>query len=151
MNNVSTRQTSAAVEGFGGDARAGDRFAECRWSNAWLVGSSKSGLWHGALDGIIRGHLIAFHGGDLPGFHSQISFMPNEHIGVIVFVIGNHTRRFTTRSVTTFMKRLLGMDQTPWTDIAARHPFEEQESGHGSAQQGRLWARAGYEAVASSH
>src|SRR5437016_859846 len=34
-------------------AGAGDRFAECRWSNAWLVGSSKSGLWHGALDGII--------------------------------------------------------------------------------------------------
>jgi len=34
--------------------------------------------------------LIAFHGGDLPGFHSQISYMPNEHIGVIVFVIGDH-------------------------------------------------------------
>jgi len=35
---------------------------------------SKSGLWHGALDASYRGHLIAFHGGDLPGFHSQISF-----------------------------------------------------------------------------
>src|SRR5713226_10745311 len=50
-----------------------------------------------------RGRLITFHGGDLPGFHSQISFMPNEHIGVIVFVIGDHIAPLTTRSVTTFM------------------------------------------------
>src|SRR5205085_9286915 len=35
-----------------------------------------------------RGHLIAYHGGDLPGFHSQISTMPYDSIGVIVFVIG---------------------------------------------------------------
>ena len=38
-----------------------------------------------------RGRFVTFHGGDLPGFHSQVSFMPNERIGVIVFVIGNHT------------------------------------------------------------
>jgi CubicO group peptidase (beta-lactamase class C family) len=31
-----------------------------------------------------RGHLLALHGGDLPGFHSQISIMPNDSIGVIV-------------------------------------------------------------------
>ncbi len=49
-----------------------------------------------------RGHLIAFHGGDLPGFHSQISFMPNEHIGVIVFVIGNHTAGTEARSKAGF-------------------------------------------------
>src|SRR5438309_9962326 len=35
-----------------------------------------------------RGHLIAFHGGDLPGVHSQISFMPTEHIAVVVVVVG---------------------------------------------------------------
>src|SRR5208282_276344 len=38
-----------------------------------------------------RGHLLTMHGGDLPGFHSQISFMPNDHIGVIVLVIGDHS------------------------------------------------------------
>jgi CubicO group peptidase (beta-lactamase class C family) len=37
-----------------------------------------------------RGHLLALHGGDLPGFHSQISIMPNDSIGVIVLVIGDH-------------------------------------------------------------
>ncbi|MGO9966012.1 MAG: serine hydrolase domain-containing protein [Bryobacteraceae bacterium] len=39
-----------------------------------------------------RGHLITFHGGDLPGFHTQVSFMPQDHIGVIVFEIGNHSQ-----------------------------------------------------------
>jgi CubicO group peptidase (beta-lactamase class C family) len=38
-----------------------------------------------------RGHLITMHGGDLPGFHTQVSFMPQDHIGVIVFEIGNHS------------------------------------------------------------
>jgi CubicO group peptidase (beta-lactamase class C family) len=30
-----------------------------------------------------RGHLLTYHGGDLDGFHSQVSFMPRERIGVI--------------------------------------------------------------------
>jgi CubicO group peptidase (beta-lactamase class C family) len=63
-----------------------------------------------------RGHLIAFHGGDLPGFHSQVSFMPNDHIGVIVFVIGNHTAPLYNPISYNVYERLLGMDPTPWTD-----------------------------------
>lgn len=62
-----------------------------------------------------RGRLIAFHGGDLPGFHSQISYMPNEHIGVIVFVIGNHTAPLYNPISYNVYERLLGMDETPWT------------------------------------
>src|SRR2546428_1548532 len=27
-----------------------------------------------------RGHLLTYHGGDLPGFHSQVSFMPNDRL-----------------------------------------------------------------------
>jgi len=63
-----------------------------------------------------RGHLIAFHGGDLPGFHSQISFMPNEHIGVIVFVIGDHIAPLYNPITYNVYERLLGMNLTPWTD-----------------------------------
>ena len=63
-----------------------------------------------------RGRFIAFHGGDLPGFHSQISFMPNEHIGVIVFVIGNHTSPLYNPISYNVYERLLGMDQVAWTD-----------------------------------
>src|ERR1044072_4826736 len=36
-----------------------------------------------------RGHLLALHGGDLPGFHSQISIMPHDNIGVLGLVVGD--------------------------------------------------------------
>jgi CubicO group peptidase (beta-lactamase class C family) len=62
-----------------------------------------------------RGHLITFHGGDLPGFHTQVSFMPQEHIGVIVFEIGNHSQPLYNIVSYNVYERLLGMDQTPWS------------------------------------
>jgi CubicO group peptidase (beta-lactamase class C family) len=63
-----------------------------------------------------RGHLLTFHGGDLPGFHSQVSFMPRERIGVIVFVIGNHCARLYDTVSYNVYERLLGLDQTPWNE-----------------------------------
>ena len=62
-----------------------------------------------------RGHLLTYHGGDLPGFHSQVSFMPRERIGVLVFVIGNHCARLYDIISHNIYERLLGMDQTPWS------------------------------------
>ena len=61
-----------------------------------------------------RGKLLAYHGGDLPGFHSQVSFMPNEKIGVIVAVIGDHAAPLYNVISYNVYERLLGMDQTPW-------------------------------------
>jgi CubicO group peptidase (beta-lactamase class C family) len=63
-----------------------------------------------------RGHLITFHGGDLPGFHTQISFMPQDHIGVIVFEIGNHSQPLYNIVSYNVYERLLGMDLTPWSE-----------------------------------
>ncbi|MEP6820625.1 MAG: serine hydrolase, partial [bacterium] len=80
----------------------------------WEVLNRTYGM--GRQTAVYRGHPITFHGGDLPGFHSQISFMPNEHIGVIVFVIGDHTAPLYNPISYNVYERLLGMDQTPWTD-----------------------------------
>ena len=63
-----------------------------------------------------RGHLIAYHGGDLPGFHSQISTMPYDSIGVIVFVIGNHAAPLYNVVSYNVYERLLGMTLTPWSE-----------------------------------
>jgi CubicO group peptidase (beta-lactamase class C family) len=63
-----------------------------------------------------RGHLITFHGGDLPGFHTQISFMPQDHIGVIVFEIGNHSQPLYNIVTYNVYERLLGMSLTPWSE-----------------------------------
>jgi CubicO group peptidase (beta-lactamase class C family) len=80
----------------------------------WEVLNSAYGM--GRWTASYRGHLIAYHGGDLPGFHSQISYLPNDHIGVIVFVIGNHTAPLYNPITYNVYERLLGMDQTSWTD-----------------------------------
>ena len=63
-----------------------------------------------------RGHLLAYHGGDLPGFHSQISTMPYDSIGVIVFVIGNHAAPLYNVISYNVYERLLGMPLTPWSE-----------------------------------
>src|SRR5271169_6844195 len=63
-----------------------------------------------------RGHLVTMHGGDLPGFHTQVSFLPKEHVGVLVFVIGNHTAPLYNLITYNVYERLLGMDQTPWVE-----------------------------------
>jgi hypothetical protein len=70
----------------------------------------------GRQTAVYRGHLVTMHGGDLPGFHSQVSFMPKERIGVIVLVIGNHTAPLYNPISYNVYERLLGMDQTPWSD-----------------------------------
>jgi CubicO group peptidase (beta-lactamase class C family) len=62
-----------------------------------------------------RGHLLTYHGGDLDGFHSQVSFMPQERIGVIVAVIGDHAAILYNLVSYNVYERLLGLDQTPWT------------------------------------
>jgi CubicO group peptidase (beta-lactamase class C family) len=66
--------------------------------------------------GSYRGHLLAYHGGDIDGFHSQVSFMPQEHIGVLVFVIGDHCASLYNTISYNVYERLLGMDQTPWSE-----------------------------------
>jgi CubicO group peptidase (beta-lactamase class C family) len=63
-----------------------------------------------------RGHLLTLHGGDLPGFHTQVSMMPQDRIGVIVFEIGNHSQPLYNIVTYNIYERLLGMSLTPWSD-----------------------------------
>lgn len=63
-----------------------------------------------------RGHFLALHGGDLPGFHSQVSMMPYDSIGVIVLVIGDHAAPLYNIVSYNVYERLLGMSLTPWSE-----------------------------------
>jgi len=101
------------------------------------TGAEQLGFWEqlnaaygmGRETAIYRGHLMTFHGGDLPGFHTQISFMPREHIGVIVFVIGNHTAPLYNYVSYNVYERLLGMDQTPWIKRGLDIRLKSKEAG----------------------
>ncbi len=63
-----------------------------------------------------RGHYLAYHGGDIDGFHSQVSCMPYDSIGVVVFVIGDHGAPLYNVISYNVYERLLGLDQTPWSE-----------------------------------
>src|SRR5580693_6527051 len=76
-----------------------------------------------------RGRLITLHGGDLPGFHTQVSFMPQDHIGVIVFVIGNHSQPLYNIVSYNVYERLLGMDQTPWSERQLEIRLKNKKAG----------------------
>ncbi len=70
----------------------------------------------GRYVGSYRGHYIAYHGGDLRGFHSQVSLMPRDSIGVIVMVIGDHAAPLYNIVTWNLYERLLGLSLTPWSE-----------------------------------
>ena len=63
-----------------------------------------------------RGHYLAYHGGHLDGIYSQISCMPYDSIGVIVFVNGEHNRPLSDLISYNVYERLLGLSETPWSE-----------------------------------
>jgi CubicO group peptidase (beta-lactamase class C family) len=79
----------------------------------WEILNSAYGM--GRQTASYRGKLLAFHGGDLPGFHSQISFMPNDKIGVIVLVQTDHSAPLYNIISYHVYEQLLGLEQTPWS------------------------------------
>src|SRR6516165_3172890 len=76
-----------------------------------------------------RGHLITYHGGALPGFYSQVSFMPNDRVGVIVLVIGQHSAPLTDVVSNNVYERLLGMDLTPWSKRQLARRLANKKAG----------------------
>lgn len=76
-----------------------------------------------------RGHLLTRHGGDIRGFHSQISYLPLDRIGVIVFVIGDHCAAL--RDIISFgiYERLLSLDRTPWSERGLEIVQQEKKAG----------------------
>ena len=82
-----------------------------------------------------RGHLLTYHGGDLPGFHSQISFMPQDSIGVIVFEIGNQGQPLYNIITYNVYERLLGMTQTPWSERRLKEHVEGKQADREGRQK----------------
>lgn len=108
----------------------------------WEVINRSYGMGRGMAS--YRGRLITNHGGDLPGFHSQIAYLPNERIGVITFVIGNHVAPLYNPITYNVFERLLGMDQVPWTDRLLQIRLKNKKAGTEAR------SKAGYGRVANT-
>jgi len=76
-----------------------------------------------------RGHLIAFHGGDINGFHSQIAMLPGEKIGVVVLVIGDHCAPLYNIVSYQVLERMLGLSPTPWSERMLEIRLAGKEAG----------------------
>lgn len=63
-----------------------------------------------------KGHYRTQHGGSIGGIYSQVSFMPNDSVGVIVFMNGVHARPMLEALVNTVYDRVLGLSATPWNE-----------------------------------
>jgi CubicO group peptidase (beta-lactamase class C family) len=85
-----------------------------------------------------RGHLMVYHGGDLPGFHSQISYLPQDSIGVVVFVIGDQSYPLYNTISYNVYERLLGLPLTAWSERL----MKERDEGKKLSREGR--GKAGF-------
>ena len=113
------------------------------------TGAEQRGFWEllnsaygmGRQTAVYRGHLMTFHGGDLPGFHSQVSFLPKEKVGVVILVNSNHMAPLYNIVSYNIYDRMLGLDQTPWVqrglDIRLKAKAAGQEARK-KAGEGRV-------------
>ena|SRR5664280_704462 len=91
-----------------------------------------------------RGHFMTNHGGALPGFYSQVSAMPYDSIGVIVFVIGDQGSSLSNIIPYNIFERLLGLDLTPWSERGLKDQKEDKKLG----KEGR--SKSGSEIIAGT-
>ncbi|MGH9334940.1 MAG: DUF3471 domain-containing protein, partial [Vicinamibacteria bacterium] len=113
---------------------------EARGFGELLNSAYGAGRWTASY----RGHLLTFHGGDINGFHSQVSSMPYDGIGVIVLVIGDHAAPLYNVVSYNVYERLLGMTETPWSERALEIRKKGKEAGMAAR------AKAGGERVAGT-
>jgi len=60
-----------------------------------------------------RGHLKVSHGGGIDGFTAQVTFMPRDNIGMVIFTNMSGTPLPSIVAYNAY-DRLLGLDQIPW-------------------------------------
>lgn len=87
---------------------------------------------------VYKGKLYTSHGGAIGGFYSQISYLPQDSIGVIVFVNGLHTYPLVNFISYNVLDRLLEVEQTDWNHrylkdrIAGKKASKEARAEEGS-------------------
>jgi CubicO group peptidase (beta-lactamase class C family) len=82
----------------------------------------------GRLTASYKGHYFTEHGGAIGGIYSNISFMPYDSIGVIVFTNGAHAGQLPGIITNTVYDKLLGLTETPWSDRALKDYVKNKQT-----------------------
>jgi hypothetical protein len=93
-----------------------------------------------------RGHLLVDHGGALPGIYSQVAYMPQDSIGVIVFVIGDQSARLYNIISYNVFERMLGLTITPWSERILKEVTEGKKLSREARQKVGIGRIAGTKA-----
>ncbi len=80
-----------------------------------------------------KGHYLTQHGGAIGGIYSNISFMPADSIGVIVFT--NRMSILTSIITYKIYDLLLGLSETPWSERALKDYFKNKETSRESRKK----------------
>jgi CubicO group peptidase (beta-lactamase class C family) len=80
-----------------------------------------------------KGHYLTQHGGAIGGIYSNISFMPADSIGVIVF----SNRMSQLPNIITFIvyDKLLGLFETPWSERSLKDYLKSKETSKESRKK----------------
>jgi CubicO group peptidase (beta-lactamase class C family) len=92
-----------------------------------------------------KGHYLTRHGGAIGGFYSQVSMMPYDSIGVIVFVNGAHNGSLPNIITYNIYDRLLGLERT---DFNGRS-LQDRREGKEASKKAR--AKAGIDRIPDTH
>lgn len=79
---------------------------------------------------VYKGNILTKHGGDMPGFHSQIAILPYDEIGIITFVIGDQGAILRDVIMYNLVDRLLDLDQTDWNGRRLADHIKRKDAGH---------------------
>ncbi len=80
-----------------------------------------------------KGHYLTQHGGAIGGIYSNISFMPADSIGVIVFT--NRMSQLPYIITNKVYDILLGLTETPWSDRALKDYLKSKETAKESRKK----------------
>jgi CubicO group peptidase (beta-lactamase class C family) len=80
-----------------------------------------------------KGHYLAQHGGSIGGIYSNISIMPADSIGVIVFT--NRISQLPGIIAFTVYDRILGLPETQWSDRSLKDYLKGKETARESREK----------------
>ena len=73
-----------------------------------------------------KGHYRVQHGGAIGGIYSQLSIMPADSIGIIVFTNGAHVSYLPGIIANTVYDKILNLESTPWSDRALKDYLKDK-------------------------
>jgi CubicO group peptidase (beta-lactamase class C family) len=80
-----------------------------------------------------KGHYLTQHGGAIGGIYSNISFMPADSIGVIVFT--NRLSQLPGIITYTVYDKLLGLAETPWSERGLKDYLKNKQTSRESRKK----------------